>query len=78
MLPWLWLIQPLAWELPYATCVALKRKRKKRERERENRKLSIGFIHKEVFSDIGESEDCVVFDTEADHCGLINKRAVRT
>ena len=37
-LPWLWcrlaavaLIQPLAWELPHATCVALKRKKKERK-----------------------------------------------
>ena len=39
---WLWcrlaaeaLIQPLAWELPYAASAALKSKKKKKERERE-------------------------------------------
>ena len=41
MLPWLWCrlaaaarIQPLPWELPYVSCVAVKRK-KEREKERE-------------------------------------------
>ena len=48
---WLWrrpaataLIQPLAWELPYATDAALtkkkkKKKKKKRERERERNEI---------------------------------------
>ena len=30
------LIQPLAWEPPYAMCVALKSKRKKKERKKSN------------------------------------------
>ena len=41
MLLWLWhrlvaaaLIQPLAWEPPYATCAALKRKKRKENKEK--------------------------------------------
>ena len=30
-LPWLQQIRPLAWELPYAACAALKKKRKKKK-----------------------------------------------
>ena len=38
-------IPPLAWELPHATCVVLKRKKKKKKREREafnNRVTTMG------------------------------------
>ena len=50
-LTWLWLwhrqeatalIQPLAWEPPYAAGAALKRKKKKREREEKSVKFKIG------------------------------------
>lgn len=40
--------------------------------------MSVGFIHKEVFADFGESEYGGVLEAKADHCGLLNKRAVRT
>ena len=38
ILPWLWFrpIQPLAWALPYAADVALKRFKKKKKKERKN------------------------------------------
>ena len=50
MFLWLWcrpmvtaLIQPLAWELPYAAGVALKRpKKKKKKKERKKRKEGKG------------------------------------
>ena len=52
MLLWLWcrwaaaaLIQPLAWELPYATSAALKRfflKKKKKKKEKKERKEERG------------------------------------
>ena len=42
VLPWLWcglagaaLIQPLAWELPHASRVALKRQKKKKKKKKE-------------------------------------------
>ena len=34
------LIQPLAWELPYAAGVALKRPKKKKKRKKEKRKIT--------------------------------------
>jgi len=49
---WLWCrpaavapIGPLAWELPYAACAALKKTKKERERERENRVRKMKMKH---------------------------------
>ena len=48
MFLWLWYrpavtapIQPLTWEIPYDTGMALKSKKKKREREKERKEISM-------------------------------------
>ena len=73
------LIRPLAWELPYAVGLVLKRKKKKKERKERERKKEAAVL---LWGLMGEGQEarhfsscCTYLPEEGDKMGVENQKA---